>query len=78
MNQIAVGMALETSTAKMEVTQCQVRNKILRMRPIPNTGTASVSRSVFLTKIERSRSYGLTRKEIRTGKDSSLLNISLH
>ena len=29
----------------------------LRMRTIPNTGKASVSRSDYLTKIERSRSY---------------------
>ena len=43
-NQIAVGMVLETSTAKMEVTQCQVRNKILRMRTIPNTEPATASR----------------------------------
>ena len=50
----------------------------LRMRTIPNTGTASVSRSDSLTKFERSRSYGLTRKEIRTGKYSRLLNISHH
>ena len=146
-NQIAVGMVLETSIAKMEVTQCQVRNKILRMRTIPNTepatasrdsnnnplqrmatatgnsnhfkggqkpetatvsrignnsqGTASaavtgrrvawkyeknkslqiriiLSRLDYLTKFERSRSYGLTRKEIRTGKYSRLLNKSHH